>query len=172
MDAGILTGSPPNFASALRRASALRLDQYAQIIAQMIETLEPLHVLDYGCGPDLALPRALAKAGLTRAFKFQFYDPDVAKYASTPVPADVVVCLDLLNTGDDEAAEDTLDDLEALVDGVGFFAFETRSPEWWLPRIIAKFDLQTYQRVPGGSYAIVYGKPRSVIENTDGKTFT
>lgn len=138
----------------------------------MIENLQPLHVLDYGCGPDVALAAKLHECGVTHSFKLQAYDPAVARFASAPVASDLIVCLDLLDTGDDEAAEETLDDIEDLCDGVAFLAMGSRDERFWLPRIIDRFDLQTYQRMPFGAYAVVYGKPRGVIEGTDGKALT
>jgi hypothetical protein len=142
----------------------MQLEEYAQIIAQMIDKLEPLHVLDYGCGADLALAKALRENGLTHSFKYQAYDPDVPRFAKQPFPADVVVCLHL---GSDEA----LDDLRRLTEGVGFFVVSGDKHEW-LPRIMARFDLQTYQATGQEEfYAVVYAKPRA-IENEAGEKLT
>ena len=140
----------------------MQLEEYAQIIAQMIARLEPLHVLDYGCGADLALAKHLKECGLTHSFKYQAYDADVPKFAAPPFPADIVVCLNL-NT--DEA----LEDLRRLVEGVGFFVVTGCDVHEWLPRIMARFDLQTFQAVsPEEFYVVVYTKPRA-IENEAGE---
>src|SRR5574340_153645 len=88
METGISAGSPTSSASVSRRRSRQRLELCGGIVAQMIEALRPLHVLDYGCGPSVPLAGALREAGVTHAFQLQAYDPDVPRFSAAPVPAD------------------------------------------------------------------------------------
>jgi hypothetical protein len=104
-----------------------------------------------------------------------------------------VVCLDVLEHIEEECIDDVLDHLEELTEAFGFFSIDTgpakkvmadgrnahvlqRPPEWWLPRIMCRFDLQTFQVVKeyeGGLkfYVIVNAKPK-MIEGTDGAKLT
>lgn len=149
----------------------MQLEECANVLASMINRLEPLHVLDYGCGQDLPLASALKDAGVVCAFKYQAYDKDVPKYASMPFPADVVACTTLLGTLNDKEAEAALDDLHRVTDCVGFFVIKAsqRPAEWWLPRIMVRFDLQTFQVVEGDSFYVVVYSHKGVIENVEGE---
>ena len=146
----------------------MQLEQCAELISEMINRLEPLHVLDYGCGPDVALAKALK---VKCAFKYQAYDKDVPKFSGEAFPADVVVCHRVLGGLDEDEAEDALDDLRRLTEGVCFMVVDQSAMPavWWLPRIMVRFDLQTYQ-VAGDNcfYVVVYAQPRS-IENEAGE---
>lgn len=166
---------------------------YAPFVAQVMTKLQVTHMLDYGCGSNLSLPKALADQHLVEhKFKYQAYDPCVEQYAAPPVPAELVVCIDVLEHIEEEYIEGVLDHLRDLTEAVGFFTLDTgpalktlsdgrnahvlqRPVEWWLPRLICRFDLQTYQTTwkspydPSHwkSYVVVTARPRS-IEGTDG----
>jgi len=136
---------------------------YAPMVAEVINKTEAAHVLDYGCGSNLALPKALAEGNLVKhAFKYQAYDPCVEQHAAPPVPAELVVSIDVLEHIEPDCIDDVLDHLQSLTEAVGFFTIDTgpakkclpdgrnahilqRPPEWWLPRIMCRFDLQTFQ---------------------------
>jgi hypothetical protein len=71
--------------------------------------------------------------------------------------------------------EETLERLKTLTLQVGFFY--ARIPEkevtestdidqpadWWIQKLIKHFDIQTFQRLPDGFYAVVYPKPVEII---------
>jgi hypothetical protein len=166
-------------------------EPYAEMVAEIINRLEVTHVLDYGCGSRLSLPTALHEKQLVRhGFKYQAYDPGVPKYASPPVPAELVVCLDVLEHIEEDCIDDVLDHLATLTEAVGVFAIDTgpavkvlsdgrnahllqRPPEWWLPRLMARFDLQTYQVTYANGthlkfYVVVHALP-GVIQDLDGQ---
>jgi hypothetical protein len=166
---------------------------YGRMVAQIVNRLDVRHVLDYGCGSRLSLARELSERKLIEhPFKYQAYDPCVPKYAAPPVPAEMVVCLDVLEHIEEDYIESVLDDLMRVTEAVGFFSIDTgpakkslpdgrnahilqRPPEWWLPRIMCRFELQTYQVVWKSDtnpdhykfYVVVNALPRS-IEDTDG----
>ena len=146
----------------------MQLEQYAELISEMINRLEPLHVLDYGCGPDVALAKALK---VKHAFKYQAFDKDVPKFSGEPFPADVVVCTRVLGECDEAEAEEALDNLRRLTEGVCVMVVNhsVMPAVWWLPRIMVRFDLQTYQVAGDDSfYAVAYAHPK-VIENEAGE---
>jgi hypothetical protein len=161
---------------------------YGPLVAAVINKLEVTHLLDYGCGSQLSLAQGL-KGKVNHAFTYQAYDPCVPEYASPPVPAELVVCCDVLEHIEEDRIDAVLDHLEELTEAVGIFTVSTgpakkvlpdgrnahilqRPPEWWLPRFMARFDLQTFQ-VTGehAFYVVVHALPRS-IEDTDGKKLT
>ena len=67
--------------------------QYAPLVTEIINNLGVTHLLDYGCGSLLNLYKHIKpKDKLT----YQAYDPAVADYAESPVPAQMVACIDVL----------------------------------------------------------------------------
>lgn len=155
---------------------------YGPLVSEICNKLEIDHLLDYGC----------ARCGLFRALKvnhrmkLQGYDPGIEEYASPPVPAQMVTCLDVLEHVEPDSIDDVLDDLQRLTELVGLFSVCTgpalktlpdgrnahilqRPPEWWLPKFMERFDLQTFQRTNENSFhVIVYAKPRA-IESVQGE---
>ncbi len=164
-------------------------ENYAPLVAEIVNRLEVSHLLDYGCGSRLSLANGL-KGKVRHAFKYQAYDPCVPEFASAPVPAQMVACIDVLEHVEPDRIDDVLDHLYELTESVGIFTVSCRAakktlpdgrnahliqqpPEWWLPRIMARFELQTYQVTASDEegtilfYVIVYARPRH-IEATDG----
>ena len=167
--------------------------EYAPLVAQIINRTEAQHVLDYGCGSNLSLPKALAEKQLVKhKFTYQAYDPCVEQYAAPPVPAELVVSIDVLEHIEEDCIDAVLDHLQQLTEAVGLFTIDTgpavkslpdgrnahvlqRPPEWWLPRIMCRFELQTFQvtwRNPDIDehlkfFVLVHARPGS-IEATDG----
>ena len=152
--------------------------KYAPLVSQMIERLEVDHLLDYGCGSRLTLLKNIKAA---RQFKYQAYDPSIPSLSGAPVPAQMVACIDVLEHIEPELLDNVLDDLERLTEGAGFFSVHCgpaektlpdgrnahliqEPPEWWLPKIMQRFELQTFQRTEDGFYVIVYAKPRLAVE--------
>jgi hypothetical protein len=85
----------------------------------------------------------------------------------------MVACIDVLEHIEPACLEEVLDDLMRLTKAVGFFSVHTgpaiktlsdgrnahliqQPPEWWLPKFIERFEVQTFQRVESGFYVIVY----------------
>ena len=111
--------------------------------SEIIDKLEINHLLDFGCG-DLSLARSLNPE---REFKYQAYDPYIKPYTDTPVPAELVTVINVLEYS--ENIEKTLDELEELVESVLFCVVaygRIKQPlEWWLPKIWERFHLQTFR---------------------------
>jgi hypothetical protein len=74
-------------------------------------------VLDYGCG----------KGGLGRAIPFGIceYDPAIAGKESSPKPADLVVCTDVLEHIEPECLVYVLADLRRVTRKIGYFVIHT-----------------------------------------------
>ena len=66
---------------------------YGPMVAGVIDTLQVDTVLDYGCGHNLSLMKNLKPA---KKFKYAGYDPMVPEHSDPPDPAELVVCIDVL----------------------------------------------------------------------------
>lgn len=147
--------------------------KYAPIVSKLIDAHEIGRVLDYGAGSKLTLIHAIAERKLCeRKFEYVPYEPAVEKYSATPQPAEMVVCIDVLEHIEPDLLDNVLDDLKRVTLRVGFFTVACgpaskvlpdgrnahliqEPPEWWLPKITDRFCLQTFQRVPGGFNVLV-----------------
>ena len=158
-------------------------EKYAEYVASLANQFEVSHLLDYGSGSRLSLMKALA-GKIDHKFKYQAYDPAVEAFSSPPVPAELVACIDVLEHIEEDKIDAVLDDLMRVTEAVGFFSICTgpakktlsdgrnahilqRPAEWWLPRLMARFDLQTFQVTgPQDFFVIVFA--RGQIETPDG----
>jgi len=134
----------------------------------MIDLMEIEHLLDYGAGRNLSLKENLNPE---RDFTYQAYDPGVPEYADDPIPAEMVVCIDVLEHIELECLEDVLDHLEELTERVLFATVHTgpagkilpdgrnahliqQPPEWWLPLFMERFEMQGFH-LRGNGFEVV-----------------
>lgn len=147
--------------------------QYAPQVARLIETHKVDTLLDYGAGSRLTLIKTIGENRLCqRKFQYIPYEPAVAEYADTPEPAEMVVCLDVLEHIEPECLDEVLDDLKRVTLRLGFFSISCQPakkilldgrnahliqepPQWWLPRITDRFCLQTFQKTSDGFVVLV-----------------
>lgn len=137
---------------------------YKNEICSIITQVNPVDVVDYGCG------KGLSKAFINKPLTL--YDPCIAGRDTRPEPADMVICTDVLEHIEPELLDNVLDDLQRLTKKVGFFAIHTGPAKkvlsdgrnahliqeeyrWWLPRLWDRFDIMAYNRAGGGFYVIV-----------------
>jgi hypothetical protein len=130
----------------------------------MVDVMEIDHLLDYGCGHNLSLKKTLKPE---RPIKYQCYDPAVPDYAGNPTPAQMVVCIDVLEHIEPDCLEEVLDHLEELTEQVLFATVHTgpagkvlsdgrnahliQQPyQWWLPKFIERFQLQGFHQRGNG----------------------
>jgi hypothetical protein len=145
---------------------------YAPLVSEIMNKLGVLHLLDYGCGSRTNL---IKHVKVDHKFTYQPYDPAVERFASTPVPAEMVACIDVLEHIEPECLESVLNDLERLTEVVGVFTVHTgparkvlqdgrnahliqQPMEWWIPRIWERFDIQNFARTENGFHVIVYAR--------------
>ena len=112
------------------------------MISKLIDSMEIDHLLNYGNSVDLT-----DSLSPERSFKYQVFDGTVPKYADDPIPADMVACIDSLSDIKPHQVDGVLDKLETLVEHVLFLTLNTELMplEWWMPRIMDRFDLQRVQ---------------------------
>jgi len=131
--------------------------------------MEVDHLLDYGCGSNLSLSKNLKT---DRPFKLQCYDPMVDEYSDSPIPAQMVACIDVIEHIESEYLDDVLDHLEELTDEVLVISIHTgpagrtlddgrnahliqQPMGWWLPKFDERFDIQSVQRVNPVQFYII-----------------
>ncbi len=123
---------------------------WADAVRQLSDRRETRDILDYGCGKR-SLEHALG-------FSIKNYDPGIPELADPPVPAEIVVCTDVLEHVEPEHIDAVLLDLERVTRSVGFFTISTRpayhllpdgrnahliveSAAWWKERLEAHFRI-------------------------------
>lgn len=152
--------------------------KYGELVSGIIDKLEIDTLLDYGCGSNLSLTKTLKP---NRAFRYQGYDIGVPEYADEPEPAELVTCCDVIEHIEPDYLDDVLDHLEDLTEVVlfmsvhmgpaGKFLSDGRNahltqepPSFWLPKIMERFDLQTFQLVSPVEFFVIANNQSLDIE--------
>jgi hypothetical protein len=151
---------------------------YAPLVANIIESARIVDLMDYGCGKKRLFQALNGK--VSHKMRLQAYDPAIPECAGDPLPAQMVTCIDVLEHIEPDLLDNVLNDLERLTLELGFFTVSTeparkvladgrnahliqQPAEWWLPKIIERFELHTFQRNAGGFYVIVYPREKVVL---------
>lgn len=155
--------------------------KYAHLVTEIINRLEITHLLDYGCGSRMTLLKHIKpKEKIT----YQGYDPGVPELADPPIPAQMVCCIDVLEHIEPEFLDNVLDHLAELTEAVAFLTVHTgpagkilpdgrnahinqQPMEWWLPKLMQRWDLQTVQSTNVHAFHVV-GFPKERLETVDG----
>jgi hypothetical protein len=147
---------------------------YAPLVGQVIEAIGAQELLDYGAGKG-RLGQTL-KQHLKRPLNIRHYDPAIPEWMATPAPCRLVACIDVLEHIEPALIDNVLDDLQRVTAGVGVFTVDTGAamkvlPDgrnahliqqpvaWWLPKFLARFELNRFERVENGFWVIVERKP-------------
>ncbi len=148
---------------------------YAATVARIINANRITELLDYGAGKG-NLFKAIQQGQMVKhLFDYIPYEPAKAEWASKPDPCDMVVCIDVLEHIEPDCLDEVLDDLRRVTSAVGLFTVATgparkvladgrnahliqRGPEFWLPKIMGRFDLRTFQVTEGGFMVTVFAK--------------
>ncbi len=152
--------------------------KYGATVSQIIDKLEIDTLLDYGCGSNLSLTDTLRP---NRDIKYQGYDIGVPEYSEAPVPSEMVTCIDVLEHIEPEYLDNVLDHLEELTEVVLFASVHMgpagkvlddgrnahltqQPPEWWLPKFLERFSLQTFQLVSPVEFFVIANNSALDIE--------
>ena len=117
------------------------LRKYIEQIDSLIAEHNCGTILDYGCGKAQFWPAQWQG-------KIQGYDPAWEKFNKEPVPADLVICCDVMEHIPKSEIENTLTHINSLANRWTFFAIDTKqakkrfldgsnchvtvhTPEWW-----------------------------------------
>jgi len=138
-------------------------------VAQVMKTLNVQSVSDYGAG-KMRLEEALRKEfGLQ--FSYFPYDPAFPEYGS-PMPADLVCCIEVLEHVELEMIDAVLKQLAEITMKWGFFTIHCsnssksladgrnahilqRPTPWWLARLSNYFDIQWLNKTGPDSFAVI-----------------
>lgn len=153
--------------------------QFAQPVAALLKLIGARSLLDYGCGSKRSLLQALT---LPPGVSYEGYDPAIPAYAKEPSPAELVVCIDVLEHIELEYLDNVLDHLGRLCRPFGFFTIHTgpagkfladgrnahliqQGPAWWLPRLEQRFRILNTGKVTNGFGVIVRAREGAAAGN-------
>lgn len=88
--------------------------------------------IDYGCGEATLTKKAMNGTSLSHV-KWQLYDPCIPKYSTEPVPADIVVCTDVMEHVEEECVPAVLAHIRYLGRKGAFFHIVTKLAGQVLP---------------------------------------
>ena len=142
--------------------------QFAPIVSKLINQTQVDELLDYGAGKM----RLFQNLKVGHKLKLQAYDPAIPDLAGEPKPMQMVTCIDVLEHIEPEMLDNVLDHLKALTQEIGFFTVHTgpavkvlpdgrnahliqEPASWWLPKLLNRFELQTFQKTPNGFFVVV-----------------
>jgi hypothetical protein len=124
-------------------------------IRHMAKLYDPKSFLDYGSGKHRWVAQMFPAAPV------QSYDPCIPELADLPGPADMLVCIDVLEHIEPELLGNVLHDIKRCMGRCGFVTIATRpaektlpdgrnahlivqSAEWWLPRVSGLFKVRAF----------------------------
>lgn len=141
---------------------------HAPLVAKAINRFGVSEVLDYGAG-KLALMRTIStELMVDHKFRYIPYEPADPRYSDKPEPAEMVVCLDVLEHIEPDLIDNVLDDLQRVTQRIGIFTIHCTAAkkvlpdgrnahliqegmDWWLPKIMSRFDVQSVQKYAGAN---------------------
>lgn len=100
-------------------------ENHTEAILKLCGALKTKDVLDYGCGKG--------RLAASLPFHIQEYDPAIPGKETSPKPADIVVCTDVLEHIEPEKLIDVLLDLKRCVRQVGYFTIHMGPASKTLP---------------------------------------
>jgi hypothetical protein len=148
---------------------------YAPLVAEILQQVGARELLDYGAGKG-RLGQTLRQQ-IQGPLTIHHYDPAVPEWSTPPAPCRFVACIDVLEHIEPQLLDNVLDDLRRVTAGVGVFTVHTgaavkllpdgrnahltqQPPEWWLPRLMQRFELVQFGRMAQGFFVGVERKQR------------
>lgn len=142
---------------------------FAGLVTELIDATGAKSLLDYGCGRMQNLAKHITPG---HDVEYIAYDPGVPELSQAAEPAELVCCIDVLEHIEPEFLDNVLSDLRRCVIGTGFFTIHTgpavktlsdgrnahliqEPPSWWLPKIMALFELRQFRAMPNGFLVVV-----------------
>ena len=142
--------------------------RYGDLISDIINKTQVTEVLDYGCG-KATLGKSLKP---DHQIRVHLYDPGIPELDNVPDPRDLVVCTDVMEHVEPECLDEVLDDLKRVTKNYGFIDICTvaaiqklpdgrnahlivESMEWWLPKLMERFALQSLSKTESGFWVMV-----------------
>ena len=137
---------------------------WADAVRDLCRQAGTTDVLDYGCG-KATLRDALSELDV------HCYDPAIAQHSADPAPADVLVCVDVLEHIEPENVDNVIAHLASKTRKLALLSIACREaaktladgrnahlsvhdPMWWARRITQRFDLRTAS-TKGSTFTVV-----------------
>lgn len=147
--------------------------QYAELVAAVVTECGADKILDYGAGTG-CLAENIGKY-LSNSVEIIEYDPGIDGKDTEPEPQRFVACLDVLPFVESNSLSAVLDDLVRVSERILFLSIPTvkraifaedgssayqivEGMEWWLPRIMEKFDIYSMAQSPTGFWLVAKRK--------------
>jgi hypothetical protein len=144
--------------------------EFAPIVATIIEHFGIDDLLDYGAGKG-RLAQGL-RQHCKRVLRYHPYDPAIDAWSARPQGREFVTCIDVLEHIEPECLDAVLDELQRCTLRMGFFTVHTGKalktlsdgrnahliqapPSWWLPKLMARFELLKFVRDKAGFWVLV-----------------
>jgi hypothetical protein len=145
--------------------------QFAPMVTKIINQTQVDELLDIGAGKC----RLFENIKPDHRMKLQAYDPAIPELSADPRPMQMTTCIDVLEHIEPELLDNFLDFLRDKTLEIGFFTVHTgpamkvlpdgrnahliqQPPAWWLPKILDRFELQTFQKMENGFMVVVTAK--------------
>lgn len=148
---------------------------FAPMVSELINANGVKQLLDYGSGQGL-VPQNLE---IGHQLDVQLYDPAIEKFSEAPKPAEMVICLDVLDAVEADCIDAVLDDLQSLTKKIAFFSINTEERselvidgqgkplhgvEWWLPKIMERFELHYFSRIDHGFVVVLKSLKKESVQ--------
>jgi hypothetical protein len=148
---------------------------FAPLVEEFLVATGSTEFLDYGSGKGrLGL---VLRERLKRPITVHHYEPAVPAWSRPPAPCPFVACIDVLEHIEPHLLDNVLDDLKRVTIGVGIYTVHTgpadkalpdgrnahliqQPPSWWLPKLMERFDVMSYTRLPSGFWVGVEPRAR------------
>lgn len=142
----------------------------APTIMSVLTEIRPPALLDYGAGKG-RLGQILTR-DYPHPLDIRHFDPAIPEWSAVPAPCDFVCCLDVLEHIEPDFLENVLNDLQRVVLRHAFISIYTEAAlrtlpdgrnahliqqpsKWWLPKLMARFELINFFRMQNGFWVIV-----------------
>jgi hypothetical protein len=146
---------------------------YGPVVSGMANAMEIRTLLDYGCGSQRNLLKVFEPA---HDVQYEGYDPSVEEFSAAPSPAELVVCIDVLEHIEPEFLDNVLDHLRQLTQKWCFLTVHTgparktlgdgrnahliqQPASWWLPKFFARWELKQFQAGREGFSVVCQSQP-------------
>lgn len=144
---------------------------YAGIVSRICDDYDVTELLDYGAGKG----RLAQNLKVHHQMRLQMYDPAMPDYSDDPEPTEMVACIDVLEHIEPSLLDNVLDDIRRCMKRIGLFTVSTEPAmktlddgrnahliiepsAWWLPKIMERFELHTFQKQQDGFLVLVMVK--------------
>jgi hypothetical protein len=141
---------------------------FAPVVSRIINDYKVQELLDYGAGKG----RLAESLDVDHDITVQQYDPAIPEFSAEALESEMVACIDVLEHIEPELLDNVLDDLKRVTRSIGLFTVATEEAmktlndgrnahlivepaSWWLPKIMERWDLHTFQRRDDGFMVLV-----------------